>query len=330
MTAWMRWIRRRLGAPWVGALWRGHTTFERQGSQFATAQTVIRCFYAFLLYFAITQFTELSTLEARGAFAPLWPALWLRWMPAEAGARALFAFYVVASAACALAPGRRIARIAAWVGILEFVALKNSNGKIGHSLHLLVLVAGLLIFLPAAWDGAPSQTRRATRQATLLVFWACQAAILLAYTMSGLGKLGGALYQIAAGQPSAFSPGALGALVAQRLVQTHSESALGAWIIGHPWLTWPMMPSALYLELFAFWVAFRPALHRLWAALLITFHAGTFLTMTITFPQNCLLLALFFFPTPFQPVSVSWWEIGMSMPLFGGLLRARHKPAAPA
>jgi hypothetical protein len=215
------------------------------------------------------------------------------------------------------------------VGILEFVALKNSTGKIGHSLHLLVLVAGLLIFLPPAWDGAPQKTRRAARQATLLVFWACQAAILLAYTMSGLGKLGGAFYQIAAGQPSAFSPGALGALVAQRLVQTHSESVLGAWIIRHPYLTWPMMPSALYLELFSFWVAFRPALHRGWAALLILFHAGTFLTMTITFPQNCLLLALFFFPTPFQPVTLAWWQLGISMPLFGDLVRflgARHKP----
>ena len=57
--------------------------------------------------------------------------------------------------------------------------------------------------------------------------------------MSGLGKLGGALYQLARGQPNAFVPGALGTHVALRLLQTHSESQLGAWIIHHPWLAWP-------------------------------------------------------------------------------------------
>ena len=142
----------------------------------------------------------------------------------------------------------------------------------------------------------------------------------MSYTMSGLGKVGCALYQVAAGQPSAFSPGALGAHVAQRLVQTHSHSLLGSWIIDHPYLTWPMMPAPIYIELFAFWVAFRPALGRWWALALIVFHMGTIFTLTITFPVSCLLLALFFFQSPFQPITVRWREVFAGIPLVCELL----------
>jgi hypothetical protein len=118
-------------------------------------------------------------------------------------------------------------------------------------------------------------------------------------------------------------PSALGAHVAQRLLQTDSTSALGAWIIGHPWLTWPLMPVPIYLEFFSFWLAFRPPLQRLWAAALITFHMATFFTMTISFPQSCFLLAIFFFASPWQSANCSSREILLNLPLFGDLLRLR-------
>ena len=149
----------------------------------------------------------------------------------------------------------------------------------------------------------------------------CGAAVLLTYTMSGLGKLGGALYQLAPAQPNAFAPGALGAHIAQRLLQTDSHSLLGAWIIDHPWLTWPAMPFAVYLELFSFWIAFRPALSRPWSAILVIFHVGNYFTLTIAFPPSCFLLALFFFRSPFDPGKTSWRELLLGVPLFGGMLK---------
>ena len=309
MTLSLRACRRKFAAPF-GTVRRpppavsdpGHT-FRDHTRRFAVAQGLVRAFYAFLLYLACLQLTELAGLTRQTLNLPLWPVAWLgpNGTASAAGVRALFFFYVGSNALAALLPGWRALRLLAFVGLLEYVALKNSFGKISHSFHLPLLVAGVLVFLPTGWERPAPRTDRRLRQAALLVFWACQAAVLLTYTMSGLGKLGGALYQLATLQPNAFGPGAFGAHIAQRLLQTHSQSDLGAWIIRHPLLTWPLMPGAIYLELFSFWIAFRPALGRAWAAVLIAFHFGTFFTMTILFPQSCFLLALLFFQSPFAP-----------------------------
>jgi hypothetical protein len=313
----IRRLRRLLALPAA----RQPDVFTGQGRRFAVAQTVIRCFYGFGLYLAIAQFGEFGGFVARRTFAPLWPVAWLHWTHSVNATRALLAFYTASSVLAAVWPAPRWTRVLAAAGLLEFVALKYSFGKIGHSLHLVVLVSLLLIFLPAGWDAAVPKAGRRLRQSTLLVFWTCQAAILLSYTMSGLGKLGGAIYQIAAGQPNAFLPSALGAHIAQRLLQTNSTSALGAWIIGHPGLTWPLMPLPIYLEFFSFWIAFRPPLQRLWAAGLIVFHVATFFTMTISFPQSCFLLAIFFFASPWQSANSSAREMLLNLPLFGDSVR---------
>ena len=180
-------------------------------------------------------------------------------------------------------------------------------------------------FCRAAGTGPRHATTRALRQGTLLVFWLCAAAVLLTYTMSGLGKLAGAVYQFVRLEPNAFAPGALGAHIAQRLLQTDSHSLLGAWIIEHPWLTWPAMPFAVYLELFSFVIAFRPALARVWAVALVVFHVGNYFTMTIAFPPSCFLLALFFFRSPFDPGRASWRTYVFGVPLAGDVIQFFRK-----
>lgn len=284
--------------------------FLGQAERFVVAQTLVRAFYVFLLYLAIQQLTELEVLTDQPLDLPLWPVAWLG--PSGSlyptGVRALFFFYLGSNVLGALLPGWRVVRVAACLGLLEYVALKNSFGKISHSFHLPLLISALLIFLPGGWDRSAARASRALRQRTLLVFWLCQAGVLLSYTMSGIGKVGGALYQLVTLQQNALFPGALGAHIALRLLQTHSHSELGAWIIQHPWLAWPGLPATIYLEFFAFWAAFRPALQRVWAALLIAFHIGTFFTMTITFPQSSLLLALLLFRSPDAPARFPGWQ----------------------
>ena len=288
---------------------------REQARRFAAAQTLVRAFYAFLLYLAVSQLTTMGDLLGRRAYAPLWPVAWLGWTHAATGIRALLAFYLATNLLGVFFAGFRAARLAVFLGVLEFVALKNSYGKIGHSMHLLVIVAGIFVLLPPGWTRPAPPAPRRLRQETILIVWLAQAALLLTYTMSGLGKLGGAIYQAATGQPNVFQPGAFGAHVAQRLVQTSSQSTLGDWIIHHPYLTWPLMPAAVIFETLAFLVAFRPSLGRPVAALLILFHVGTYFTMTITFPQNCLLLALFFFASPFEPADLRWQNVLADVPL---------------
>ena len=296
------------GAPPAGLARAGGGVFLAQARRFTVAQTLTRAFYAFLLYFAISQFTELPPLLDRVASAPLWPIAWLRWAGPASGPRTLLAFYLATNILGVFTAPWRAGRVLTFLGLLEYVAFKESFGKIGHSLHLPLLVAGVFILLPADWEWPAPRTNRRRRQETLLVFWLAQAVVLLSYTMSGAAKLAVAVFQLVTGQPNAFFPGGFSAIVAQRLLETHSTSLLGPWVIHHPILTWPALPAAICLEFFAFLAAFRPSLGRPVAALLILFHVGTYLTLTISFPQSCFLLAILFFPSPFEPDAFWSWQ----------------------
>ena len=309
---------------------RGVAFFASRTAGFGVTQGLIRAFYCFNLYLTVTRFPEfIHPGKMPGAALLLWPVAWLAWLPSTAGYLAVFGLQTAGSVLGAAFCQWRGVRALAFLGLLQLIALDNSTVKIGHSMHLLVLVAFLLVFLPAHWDRPVFQSRRVTRERTLLVFWACQAVVLLSYTMSGLGKLGGVVYQIVLGQPNVFSRDALALHTAERLAQTESTSLLGAWLLAHPWAGWLPMVGTFYLQLFAFWVVFRPALQRWWAAGLIGFHAGSYFLMTINFPQNCLLLALLFFRSPFLSVpEPGWRQVIGALPGFGALFRRRFPVVA--
>ena len=243
--------------------------FRAQARRFTVAQILVRGFYAFLLYLAVTQLNDnLPISLANPPTTPLWPVGWLLWTHhAVLGSRVLMMFYLGTNLLGPFTAGWRASRVLTFLGLLEFLAYKNSFGKIGHSLHLVLLVAGVLILLPTGWEQPAPRVSRRRRQETLLVFWLAQATVLLSYTMSGAAKLAAGLFQLVTGQPNAFAPGGLSAIIAERLTATHSTSDLGGWIVHHPYLTWPALPTVMLLEFFALLVAFqaraRPALgHR--------------------------------------------------------------------
>ena len=151
---------------------------------------LVRAFYAFLLYTAVGTFTTLPLLLDHTVTVPLWPVAWLRDADPATGPRVLMAFYLATNILGVFTAAWRTGRALTFLGLLEYVALKNSFGKIGHSLHLLLLVAGVFLLLPAGWERPAPQTGRRRRQETLLVFWLAQAAVLTSYTMSGVAKVG--------------------------------------------------------------------------------------------------------------------------------------------
>lgn len=291
--------------------------FRLQTKSFGRATLLVRCYYACNLYFALALMADWTGLLNRNMPAPLWPVAWLTHVPLRTGIGAILWLYLLGALAAAIFPQKRWTRIIAFAGVFEWVAFNNSYGKIGHSMHLWTLVSALLIFLPDLKRGeSPSRTQR---QKFLLIFWACQAMIMLAYSMSGLGKVVVAIYQGCLGQMHAFSSNALAEVIAERLLETNSRSLLGPWLIDHSSVGWPLLLGAIYLELFAFLTVFRPSLHRFWACGLILFHIGSFLLLTVSFPQNCLLLALFFLSSPFHRDDENWRHTLADLPLLGRL-----------
>lgn len=291
---------------------------RRQTEQFHTTRVVVRCYYVALLFLAAATMNDWPSYLGRTEALPLWPVCWLHLAPLQAGVLGILVAYLATTFLGALFPHRRWARSLAFLGLLEFVAMDNSFGKINHAHHLWVLTAFLLMFLPDVTDAA---TNRATRQRFLTVFWACQAITLLTYTMSGLGKVVGAVYQVCAGQNNILMPSGLATLVASRLLQTSSTSWWGPWLVAHPWCGWLLGLASIYLEFFAFWVAFRPSLLRWWAVGLIVFHIVVFLCMAIGFIPVVLLLGLLFLAAPSCPEQRSPLDAARQLPLVSLVLR---------
>ena len=303
--------------------------FKSIATRAAHAQTLVHAFYAYLLFLAAFSIPEFGSLAQPRELSLLWPVAWINSVDPIHGIRFVTGFFLAASLAAAIWPGPRLLRLAAFVSLLCFVALKNSEGKIGHSLHLPVLVALAFVLLPRGWQRPDAS--RLIRISLLQVFAATQVLLLLTYTMSGLGKLGGGLYESFSGQAHPFQIDGFSRIVAERLLQTNSSSVLGRWIIDHPWLGWPLLPGAIYLQTTSIIAAFRPSLHRCWGAALILFHVGNAFILTIYFPHSIFLLGLFLLASPFAPAGFDARQILADLPILSVFSRVTSRRSmAPA
>ena len=292
--------------------------FHHHSRVFCRLQPLIRAYYAFVAFLAIVLVPEWGDIMGRGHVEPLWPVFWLNDLNLRPGIAAVLIIFTVGALFAAMLPQYRWSRILAFVGVLEYWAFNNSFGKVGHSLHNIVLVSFVLIFLPAGWHES-EQRQRIIKQRTLLIFWAAQCTVMLTYTMAGFIKIVGGLRQMLQGQPNMFLPDSLARQVADRLLQTGSQSWYGGWLINHIWVGWPLMLGTVYLELFALQTVFRPRLQPAFVIGLVLFHLSSFFTMTIIFPQNCFLLFLFFAGMPLSRGTWTWKGFWLDWPIFGDL-----------
>lgn len=299
---------------------RGHPApLRAQRDQCAAAALLVRVFYAANLYLVFRHLRLWPGWLETAAIEPLWPVAWVPVLGIEPAVHLIMALLGVGAFAAALLPERRAARFGAFLGLLFFHAFVNSFGKINHSSHGWLLASFLLIFLPDAGRARLARSRR-LRQQLLNAFWSAQAMLLVFYTLSGTWKALAAIPQIARGEVHSFAPTALALHVAHRLLQTSGESVLGAFVVEHPLLGWPGFLLTLYLQVFSLWAAFRPSLHRLWGAGHLAFHFVVYLTMSVSFHPQVLLVGILLLASPFDP-GCGWRQRAAELPLFGGLVR---------
>jgi len=277
------------------------------------------------LYWFLSRLPELRPLLDPQAADFRWPVAWLGWVDASTFAPVVLGFGGFAALLGTFWPERRWVRFAVFFGLLEVLALKFSFGKVHHLMHGWLFASFLFTWLPARAFDAHRATR-VERQSTLLVFSAAQVAVCMTYSLAGLGKVLGTAYQAVLGQVTPLHPSALARHMADRILQTHADSLLGPWMIEHALLMWPLMLATVFLQLFAVWAAFRPALHRLWGVALIGFHATSILTLTIDFNPNVMLLGLLFVASPTAPPGFDVRALVRDLPVVGALL-GRAMPA---
>jgi hypothetical protein len=300
-----------------------------QRKAFQSAFLLVRVYYAVVLFILVNQLNLWQRWLELKEISPLWPVAWVPLIGTPTGVNIIMSATLVAALLSLLFPERRAFRVFLFVSLLEYLAFKNSLGKIGHGSHVMLCISFILIFLP---DGSQKQTEGSIirRQLYLTTFGAAQALLMLFYSMSGLWKFVSGIDQLLGGQVHAFSPDALAHQIAFRLVKLNLSGILGDFFIEHSIAGWPMYLTAIYLELFAFVAAFRPSLHRFWGFGLILFHLGTSFTLGIGFPRNILFLALFFVCSPFAPSKTNWKTVIRDLPIIGYLTELANKIIKPA
>jgi len=300
--------------------------------RFTAAQTLIAAYYAVLFFFAATELFSWQGYLNAGDLAPRWPVFWLRFVAPGAGAAAILWLHLAGGLVALTFSRYRWARILVFVALLEHMALKFSFGAVNHGDHLGILISFVLIFLPDGWHTRGSGTAdRTIRAATLLVFSGVQAMILLTYSMAGIWKAGGILQQWLRGEAITYlHPQGLAYQIAAKMVEDNAASVFGPWLVEHPWVGWLPGIVAIYLELFALWVAARPSLHQAWGLGLALLHFATHLTLGVGFPQNTLWLALFLVLSPFRPGRPDWRKAIGDLPVLGAWLGRSERRAQTA
>jgi hypothetical protein len=261
------------------------------------AARVVRAYYAWMLLIDVGHIVVQPHHGVLFRQHALWPVLWAPPL-GFLGTALVWTAAVLGPLAAFMRQDRRWARILAFLGVLEYGAWANSFGKINHEMHLWVITALLLVFLPSP-DHRETRLQRSTY---LLVVWYTQAFVLMTYSMAGLAKLFGAALQWSHGVRFwLFSRDALAIHIAQHFESIGATTRLGLAIITHPWIGFGLMMMALGLELLALPVAFCPALHRFWGAALICMHVSIWAAIDVNFlPATPLLLTLLC-GSPFAP-----------------------------
>lgn len=278
--------------------------------------------YYFMVFIAYTNLEGLNYQIAnpRGTLDPRWPLLWAQNLDHGVVVTAVVLFFVISSVLAAVFYKNRLARIVAFLGMLQFHAYNSSFGYPNHQYDVWLWVSFIFIFFPSIWT---KNVTEETKKKFLLVFWTAQAYILLTYSMSGLGKIADSFGQAMAGEANSFSIDAAALHISNVLYMMQETTLLGPLIVNYPILGWAPFVGIIYLEFFSLYAAFRPSLHRWWAVGLILFHLSTYLAMRAVFvaPVALLLVLLLSSPFPGQPWRKSLTELPMLGFIFNKILK---------
>lgn len=293
--------------------------------QWQRARTIVQVFALLTLYTTASfVMPRWAGWRASEGIVPLWPIRWIAWLPTPTAVDIICLYALGATAGAFFFIENRRWRFNAALGVLFLQALINSFGKINHSWHPWIFVAFAFVFLPSGpWRDYAQNDRR--REQFYAVLWGAQLLVMLIYTMSGAWKVYGIVAQWQDGAITALNPSAFAYQVANRTIQTDTVGPLSNLIINVPWLGWLPYLAVIYLETFAVVAVFRPRLQRVWAAALICFHIGSWLTMTIAFNAQILVLGLLFWLSPFVPAENPMRQVLKEFPLVKELSYLFHK-----
>lgn len=296
------------------------TQYAAQPAVFDAAKRMVALFYVILILLSyLTSEAGFFKLEDPRAFVPLWPLFWTRYVNFTVSAYSIIVFYLASAFIGGLFFHHRWARFIAFLAMLQFHAFISSFGQPVNQLLPWFYAMFLFLFLPDVWG---KQATTEEKKKFLLIVWTAQAILLLCYSLSGFWKIETALVQLSRGEFHAFHPNAFALQIAGSWsVMLGPGGIISRTIVNYPWIGWPFMLGAIYLQFFSLWAAIRPSIQKLWSIGIILFHIGSLHIFGIEFFQLVLLNIIFFFFSPFAMKKQSWKKVVVDLPVLGILTR---------
>lgn len=298
LAAWRveRWAVGRLWSSPYDNPWRAITSQIRNHDR---AVLLVRVFYACGVFLTIHSMPDWpALLEVEGLLSP-WPSTWIPRDSVQAAVPWLLGGHLAASLVVAAVPWWRPARIAYFLGLMQYVSLISGFGGVSHNNHVWLWLSGIFILLPnRRWAG---RTSVADRRYFLGVFWLGQLMVLLFYALTGFWKIVFGLHGVITERASSFGIDGFSLMVAEQQLRANQDPLLGQFFVDSHVIGWAMFSGTVYIEAAALAVAFRPRLHRAWGILLIAVHIGIELAMGFTFLPNVLALGIVAVCSPLAP-----------------------------
>jgi hypothetical protein len=283
---------------WTAAPERG--IFEPAQLRLRRCRRLVRAYYLLglgLLCYAVAYFAP----HAREAHPdPLWPVAWVALVPWKAATWALYALCFGGFGAAAIRPEKRWPRALAAAGLFFLFALCFTYPGVQDKWYLF-LGSGLI--LPLAPDPtAPCEDPDERDRAYVATVFAAFLFAMFTYSFAGFMKLEGIVEAVLLGDNRVLRLDHVPIGMYKKILGSQTTGPLAGWALDHPALTSLGMAGVVYLESLSLVAAFRPRLHRLWCAALISFHLGAWLVLDILFRPAVAMLALWVLLSPFDQI----------------------------
>lgn len=249
-----------------------------------------------------SQFPDWNVIiESKDLCKPIWSIQFLSLEYWEVSVRLIMLLFLFFSfLAIILWEHYRAIRIGVFLSMFFYLSLISSFGKIDHSMHIMLIILFLLIFIP---NKSESLTNGIDN---LKVFFGIQTLLLLTYFVSGFFKFYGIIDQELSGLKSSLSLDSLAQNLSKTSFALDSEFFLSTYILN---TSSPIFPIILiigyFIEFFSIYVIFKPNLHRIWGLLLIGLHAGILLSIGPNFYIHMFAVGIFLLCSPFKEDDVT-------------------------
>lgn len=274
--------------------------FSRMTQNYEKTKMALRLFYAFSLFSSVGSYSwRLEYLSDSHFIEPLWVFGSASTEFIMILIKPVLFLWIFGSLLSFLNPDKFLFRLLQVLGLLFTVALKNSDGQMGHNMHGFLWISLIFLLLPIG-SSKKNYCQRIYRYKYMQIFWFSQFVICTFYLMSGYWKV----FEIArcvfdSDLICQLDQYILTNIAAQAAMDTNKFAPFRLFFFEYPWIGFWSYMAALWFEIISIHSVFRLHLHRVFGFFRLVFHVGTFLFFDVGFGKMAFPVAILFIFSPF-------------------------------